>query len=421
MNVFRVKYFPTYFASRSFANLSDSIYSIAILWLIQTSTLDASMNGFVYAAISSAALCSIFFGPVVDRYAAATLAGIALLFQAVIVFTIPLIFSTDLFIIALIIGLVFIASLFSALYYPANNKLLTLLIHEPDQLQAANAAIGSSDQVINLVGYLAGGALIGWLGIQNAYLLSAALFLLAGVSFLGLLTKKTAQSQQEENLPSSTHHSSIKERFSLYLSEIKAGFSFINQSRYLKIILPSTIISGAIIALLIIILPMIGEQYGSALYYSGLYVAFFIGFFIGAILSNALKAKGLYVAIAWLGNGLALVLFGLAPNWWMTATSLLLFGTCSGVMNVIQMSLIQVMTPAHLMGRVMATLSTVNNVATPIGSLIGGLLLLSFDVQSIIITSAIIFILLSGFLLSQTYFTQFNIDDAKQFKTSFDS
>ena len=47
MNVFRVKYFPTYFASRSFANLSDSIYSIAILWLIQTSTLDVSVNGFV--------------------------------------------------------------------------------------------------------------------------------------------------------------------------------------------------------------------------------------------------------------------------------------------------------------------------------------------------------------------------------------
>ncbi|GEM05828.1 hypothetical protein HMI01_28160 [Halolactibacillus miurensis] len=312
MNVFRVKFFTTYFASRSFANLSDSIYSIAILWLIQTSTLNVSVNGFVYAAISSAALCSIFFGPVVDRYAAATLAGLALLFQAIIVFIIPFIFSTDLFIVALIIGLVFIASLFSALYYPANNKLLTLLIDEPDQLQAANAAIGSSDQVINLIGYLAGGALIGWLGIQNAYLLSAALFLLAGVSFLGLLTRKTAQ--QKTTHPSSARQSSLKKRFSLYLADIKAGFSFINKSRYLKIILPSTIISGAIIALLIIILPTMGEQYGSAIYYSGLYVAFFIGFFIGAILSNTLKAKGLYVAMAWLGNGLALVLFGLASN-----------------------------------------------------------------------------------------------------------
>ena len=421
MNVFRVKYFPTYFASRSFANLSDSIYSIAILWLIQTSTLDVSVNGFVYAAISSAALCSIFFGPVVDRYAAATLAGLALLIQAIIVFMIPFIFSTDLFIVAVIIGLVFIASLFSALYYPANNKLLTLLINDPDQLQAANAAIGSSDQVINLIGYLAGGALIGWLGIQNAYLLSAALFLIAGVSFLGLLTRKTSQTHQKTNAPSSASQSSLKERFSLYLADIKAGFSFINKSRYLKIILPSTIISGAIIALLIIILPMMGEQYGSAIYYSGLYVAFFIGFFIGAILSNTLKAKGLYVAIAWLGNGLALVLFGLASNWWVTASSLLLFGACSGVMNVIQMSLIQIMTPTHLMGRVMATLSTVNNIATPIGSLIGGLLLLTFDVQTIIMTSALIFIILSGYLLSQTHFTRFDTDDAKQFKANFES
>ena len=419
MNVFRVKYFPTYFASRSFANLSDSIYSIAILWLIQTSTLNVSVNGFVYAAISSAALCSIFFGPVVDRYSAATLAGSALLFQAMIVLVIPFIFSTDLFIVALIIGLVFIASLFSALYYPANNKLLTLLLNDPDQLQAANAAIGSSDQVINLIGYLAGGALIGWLGIQNAYLLSAALFLIAGVSFLGLLTKKTAQ--QKTNAPSSASQSSLKERFSLYIADIKAGFSFINKSRYLKIILPSTIISGAIIALLIIILPIMGEQYGSAIYYSGLYVAFFIGFFIGAILSNTLKAKGLYVAISWLGNGLALVLFGLASNWWVTASSLLLFGACSGVMNVIQMSLIQIMTPTHLMGRVMATLSTVNNIATPIGSLIGGLLLLTFDVQTIIMTSALIFIILSGYLLSQTHFTRFDTDDAKQFKANFES
>ncbi|SFT07510.1 MFS transporter [Halolactibacillus miurensis] len=105
----------------------------------------------------------------------------------------------------------------------------------------------------------------------------------------------------------------------------------------------------------------------------------------------------------------------------MTASSLLLFGACSGVMNVIQMSLIQIMTPTHLMGRVMATLSTVNNIATPIGSLIGGLLLLSFDVQSIIMTSAIIFIIISGYLLSQSHFTRFDTDDAKQFKASFES
>ncbi|WP_234987427.1 hypothetical protein [Halolactibacillus halophilus] len=73
------------------------------------------------------------------------------------------------------------------------------------------------------------------------------------------------------------------------------------------------------------------------------------------------------------------------------------------------------------MGRVKATLSTVNNIATPLGSLIGGLLLLTFDVQSIIMTSAIIFIILSGYLLSQKHFTSFNTDDAKQFNANFES
>jgi MFS family permease len=417
-NIFKIKNFTLYYTSRSLANISDSIYSIAILWLVQTANISPSANGFVYATITTATLFSMFFGPIVDRHSAAKLSGIALIVQAIIVAVIPLIFNGHFITLIPVIVLIFIASLFSALYYPASNKLLTLIVKEPDKLQQANALIGSSDQVINLVGYLLGGILISLIGTNNAYYLSGALFVIASIAFVRLINSNL-QLENTSKL-NENYKKSFKDRFKNYINDIKSATTFIEKSSYLKIILPSTVLSGSIIAILIIILPAIGEKYGSAIYYSGLYVAFFIGFIVGAILTNFIKASGLYVALSWLGNGLALLILSLVNNWWLVALSLSLFGFFSGVMNVVQMSLIQIMTPSHIMGRVMATLSTINNIATPLGSIVGGLLLLQFDIKHLILGSTIVFLISSIYLLSQATFVKFDVKNASDFKLEYE-
>ncbi|OXS56441.1 putative MFS family arabinose efflux permease [Bacillus sp. V-88] len=410
--LFNNKGFLLFMFSRCTANIGDSIYFIVLLWTVQVATNSTSTTGFVYAAFTIASLFGVAFGPLVDKYYPAVIAGVSLFAQALIIIAIMLLQLNNSFdFLSIIIILVFVASLFSTLFYPADNTLFTKIVEEDSYLKG-NAIISSSDQVINLIGFLAGGVIISYWGTFNSFLISVIFLLTAAVSYIVLLKWNKNNNLYSINKEKEKEQSNTGN----YIGDLKQGLSFIRSNPFLKTVLPFGAVSNATMAILIILLPSIGVRYGSSLHYSGMYVAFFIGFIIGALLTNLIKASGKVVSIAWIGNGLALSLLALVNNWWLTCVAIVIFGTCSGVLNIVQNTLIQSMTPPYIMGRVMSAISTINNIGTPLGALIGGVLAISFSLNTIMIFSAVMLFSCGFLLLLKKQFREFNLSVASQIR-----
>lgn len=77
----------------------------------------------------------------------------------------------------------------------------------------------------------------------------------------------------------------------------------------------------------------------------------------------------------------------------MKLLAALLLGIFTGIINVLQTSLIQIITPLPLLGRVTAFLNTLSNAALPLGALIGGALALRFSLSEVLFFSGLITVL----------------------------
>ncbi|WP_166240005.1 MFS transporter [Paenibacillus turpanensis] len=416
LRIFKNTSFSLFVGSRTIANIADSVYFMAILWLVQTASGSVAFTGLAYSAMSVALLFSFAFGPIIDRYSPALLAGIALLVQSVIIAAIPFLGVAGNQV-PLLLALLFIAALFSALYYPAINTLLPRILRGKEDLFAGNSIIGSTDEIINLAGFLAGGSIIVAFGVNQTLFLSAAMLLAACAAYF-ILTKRLAATpapgleeadlEQGERLPAN---------FKTYLSELKEGMQFVLNNDFLRLVLPLSAISNLGMAIVIIVIPSVGESFGSAFYFSLLYVASFVGMIIGALLSNALPKNGLVMSAFWIGEGIALILFVLLPHqfvWKLVAV--ILFGICSGLNTVLLTSFVQLMTKEHLLGRVMSAVSTLASISLPLGGLLGGLLSFWLSVDWIMIISSALIVSSGLFLLFKEQIRSYTVDEPVQAK-----
>jgi MFS family permease len=381
--LFKDSRFIRFFASRTSANIADSIYSIVLLYFVQQSTQSVAMTSFTYTAVSAASIFSFLVGPLVDRYSPPLLASIALFTQAVLILAVPFLIQNGMVNLVAILVIVFIASCFSTLFYPANSKMLPQLVGSPDLIVRANSMISSTDQVINIAGYLAGASLIIAMGMKNTFFLASAMLFLSGFVYVRLNKQIDSPAVEDTN-----GRGSLK--LGYYLKELKEGYLFVKQHTFLRIMLPFFALTNFSMEILVIAMPSIAVSYGSPIYYSLLYVAYFIGIFIGSFLVSVLKKNGITIAVSWVAMGLAIYVFSIVPEMWMKLLAALLLGVFTGIINVLQTSLIQIITPLPLLGRVTAFLNTLSSAALPLGALIGGALALRFALSEVLFFSGLI-------------------------------
>ncbi len=111
---------------------------------------------------------------------------------------------------------------------------------------------------------------------------------------------------------------------------------------------------------------------------------------VRSFLVSVLKKNGITIAVSWVAMGLAIYVFSLVPEMWMKLLAALLLGIFTGIINVLQTSLIQIITPLPLMGRVASFLNTLSSAALPLGALIGGALALRFALSEVLFFSGLI-------------------------------
>ncbi|MNW27827.1 enterobactin exporter EntS [compost metagenome] len=402
VSLFKDMRFLRFFTSRTSANIADSIYSVALLYCVQASTASVAFTSFTYTAVSTAAIFSFLVGPLVDRYKASLLASISLFVQAILIALVPWFIQDQGTNLIGILVVVFIASCFSMLFYPANSKMLPELLPSSELIVKANSIITSSDQIINIAGYLAGASLIIVLGMKNTFYLASGLLIFAGLVYLNLNREQQVQSESKAGK---------RERwnFKPYWSELKEGYNFVKNHTMLRIMLPFFAMTNFSMAILIIALPSIAVSYNSPMYYSLLYIVYFVGIFLGSFLTGLLRKNGLTISISWIFMGIAIFLFSILTGMLFKLIAILLLGLSAGVINVLQISFVQIITPLPLLGRVMAFVNTLSSAALPIGALIGGLLTLHFQLNEVFMISAVITLLCGILLLSIKAVRQFEI------------
>jgi MFS family permease len=157
------------------------------------------------------------------------------------------------------------------------------------------------------------------------------------------------------------------------------GFRFVNQTAPIRALLLLLGVVSLVGMPYVVLMPIFADQilHGGARGLGILMGATGVGALLGALtlaFREGVKGLGRWVAWCCAGFGASLIVFGLSHTFWISVILLLPVGYCMMLQMACSNTLIQVMVPDALRGRVMAVYSMMFMGMAPIGALLGGAL-----------------------------------------------
>ena len=240
---------------------------------------------------------------------------------------------------SVILSAVFCTGIIRSFAGPAANSMIAAIVSR-EQLQQAISYNSSTWLISSIGGHAIGGLLIAGTGIANAYFVTAALILTAGIFALQLKPKPPIRQQQEESL----------------FTGIKNGFAYVfNNKNLLGVIsldLFAVLFGGAVA-----FIPEIASNvlHTNAVGYGFLNAAMDLGSLVsmGILVKYPMRHRqGLKMLLAVAGFGTCIIIFGLSKWYWLSFAALLIAGLFDAVSVVVRGTIMQLYTPDELRGRV---------------------------------------------------------------------
>ena len=315
--------------------LGDAVSMVALVVLVVQVTGTASAVGGALIARLLPTLASPLAGVFADRLDRRLVLVASDLARAVLV--LGLVFARDL---PTIYVLVFFMGLARTIFNPAVRAAFPSVVGAGD-LTRANALIGGTFSVSETVGPALGGLLVATTGVEAAFVLDAATYLISA-ALLSLVPMSRPRREEED---------------AGFGEDLRSGFAYLASSR-----VPLAIVLGAFLTVLTVNFTIPAEIFlarrtfdaGNAGY--GLLVGLYGGgMVLGSVLMVALgdrvKLLPLYF-IAVFSMALALVGTGLAPTFTLALGALMVVGLANGIENVTTDTILQNMVPDAFLGRV---------------------------------------------------------------------
>ncbi|CAM2911468.1 MULTISPECIES: MFS transporter [Lactobacillus] len=353
-------------------NIADSLFYMAILWYFKEVTHSPMSVSIIFAITSGIDMISFSFGPIIDRVSIKKLLKIATILQLLISVAVVFVLVTKVnnFMISAILMLLFIGStVFSAIIYPAEYKLLPVLVSEREVLRfngLFQVTFGTLDMVLD-AGVT---VIIALTSISGTIILSAVVFAIALYFYARINTSIIAKDVLDD-----------EEYFSgSYLKDILIGWKTLKEERnILELILPI----GAVnffYGIFAVGLPYFAQEYihDSVIGYGELLFASSVGSILGALLVQKFKPNKkemrFFVAICFLGAAIFRLIVPLAINFniWVLLISSAVSSAWITVMNTNFEALVQISFSSAILGRVQTINDSILSVMIPIGSLVGG-------------------------------------------------
>lgn len=361
-------------AAYTVSQVGSQLTLIAIPWFVLLTTGSATRTGIVaFCELVPAILASFFGGALVDRLGHRRASIVADLFSGVLVALIPLLHATVGLAFWQLLILVFCVSLFNVPGATARAALLPDLTARAGMpIERATSATQAIQRGSRLLGAPLAGLLIAALGPTLPLWFDAATFLISAV-LVALLVPVIHRpgSQLEEG---ATGRGARR-----YITELREGLSFIRGDRLILSIVLTVMVTNLIESIAWVGAPVYAERlYGSAIALGLMTAATGGGSMISAILYGMFGHR-LPRRATFIGSFILLALgywpLAFLPPLPVTVGTLAFLGFFAGPLNPLLGAIQYERIPAALRGRVLGAISAGASCATPLGVLLGGVLL----------------------------------------------
>jgi MFS family permease len=335
--------------------VGDAISMVALVILVFQITGSASAVGGLLFARLLPTLASPLVGVLADRLDRRIILVTCDLARAALV--VGVVFTRD---IVLLYALTFLMGVARTFFNPTIRAAFPGVVGSGD-LTRANALISGTFSTSIAVGPALGGLLVATVGVNAAFLLDAATYVISA-AFLALLP--LARPEREEDAS--------------FGQELRAGFGYLAGAR-----VPLAIVVGAFLTILTINATVPAEVFlaketfgaGDAGY--GVLVGLWGGgMVLGSVLMAVVGNRGNLVAIYFLGifaSALALAGAGISPTFVLALGALTVAGAANGIDNVTTDTILQKRVPEALLGRVFAVRFLTYSTGEVLAYLAGGL------------------------------------------------
>jgi MFS family permease len=343
-------------AGQGISFVGDFVSTVALVILVVDLSGSASAVGGLLVARLIPTLASPLVGVLADRLDRRAILVTSDLARALLI--LAAVFTRDLLV---LYALVFLMGLARTFFNPTIRAAFPSVVGEGD-LTRANALIGGTFSVSYAVGPALGGLLVAVTGVEAAFVLDAATYLVSA-AFLSRIPLPRPQAADDAG----------------FFEELRSGLSYLAGAR-----VPLGIVIGAFLTILTVNATVPAEVFlakrtfgaGDAGY--GLLVSLWGGgMVLGSALIGMLGDRIRLIPVYFLGifvGALALAGTGLAPNFAFALGVLAVAGASNGIDNVATDTILQKRVEEAFLGRVFAvrflTYSVGEALAYPLGGLI---------------------------------------------------
>lgn len=343
-NVFHYVDYRRFIISRILLTLAVQIQNVTLYWQVFKITNDPLSLGLIGLSEALPALAvALYAGHLADRYDRKIIAFLSLLLFVLTSFLLFL-FAIGTFNISSTLPIyvvVFISGIARGFYRPASFALMTQLV--PRSLYPNSSAWNSTFwQASTVAGAALGGVIIGFSGINTSYIV-AFLFISAGAFIMYGIKSKTVFEYKEKTPLMESLSSGIKFVFS---------HQVILSAMSLDLI---AVLFGGAIALLpvfasdILSVGPVGFGFLNAAPATGAIItALYLAY------KPPMKKAGLSLIFAVAGYGVCIIIFALSTNFYLSFVVLALSGLFDSISVVVRSTIMQLLTPDTMRGRVSA-------------------------------------------------------------------
>ncbi len=344
-DILRIRDFRRMIYTRFFTTLALQAQAVVVGWQIYSITQDTFMLGLTGLAEAVPALiCALFAGHIVDISRPHRVYHLAILVLALNTLMLLLVGGGHLplsehAVIAMLFAGVFFSGLARAFTMPAAATLIPMLVPRP-QWSQANAWVSSVFQIGAVAGPAIAGIIYGGYGAKIAWIMPFACFVIAAAFSVTLNPKYTERVRRAESAAQS----------------ILSGWRFILKSPVILSVMALdmfAVLFGGAVAMLPAYADEVlhvGAEGLGALRAAPAVGSVIIGLWLSVRPMRHLSGTRLLWVFA--GFGISMVGFGLSQHFWLSMVCLAASGIFDGINMVIRGTIVQLLTPTDMMGRV---------------------------------------------------------------------
>lgn len=364
--VLKLRDFKYYLVARVFIMLSIQVQSVAIGWQVYQITKDPLSLGIIglVEAIPSISV-SLYAGHLADNANRKTilitcLSVFLMCSFALLLFTVESFKSSIGFNIYYIYSVIFFTGIARGFMTPAMFGLVSQIV--PREMYAFSSLWNSFAFQVGLVaGPAIGGLLYGFLGVTNTFIVDICLIITALVSILIIKRQPTPKTEMDKSV----------------FQSISEGLKFVFNNQIilgaLSLDLFAVLFGGAVALLPIFAdeILNVGPKGLGIMRAAPAVGALITSYFIARRKVRGNDGKELILSVA--GFGICIVLFAISKSFYLSILLLGLMGMFDNVSVIIRSTILQIMTPDNMRGRVSAVNSIFIGSSNEIGSFESGL------------------------------------------------